>query len=268
MARIRSVKPEFWTDGTNLGLSDSCALFFIGLWNFCDDDGKHRLDLNQLVAELGGRWHRGKVELFVSCLINSGQLRLNSDSTWIQVTGWSHQRIDKPKQPEVNSSDLQWLSLEESKKARDDSRPIHARIGSDRRDRIGSDRLQGTTTKQEIKPAKTPSVSGPTWEAYSSAYLARYQVTPVRNKTTNAQMAAFVKRIGAEEAPGVASFYLTHRDQFYVKQMHSVGMLLKDAEKLRTQWATGQQMTGTVARQTESQGHVQDQLARIAKGEL
>lgn len=98
MPRIRSIKPEFATDGANLRLSDSCALFFILLWNFCDDEGKHPYDLNQLVAELGGRWHQGKVKLFVSCLIKSGQLRINSTSTWIQVTGWSHQKIDKPKQ--------------------------------------------------------------------------------------------------------------------------------------------------------------------------
>lgn len=61
MPRIRSIKPEFATDGNNLRLTDSCALFFILLWNFCDNEGKHPYDLNQLVAELGGRWHRGKV---------------------------------------------------------------------------------------------------------------------------------------------------------------------------------------------------------------
>lgn len=129
--RIRTVKPEFWVDETNLEQSDSCALFFIGLWNFCDDEGKHPLHLNQIVAELGGRWHKGKVKLFLSCLIKSGQLRLNSDTTWIQVTGWSHQKIDKPKQPDVKSSELQWLSKIDSTKALDNSRVFNARIGSD-----------------------------------------------------------------------------------------------------------------------------------------
>lgn len=38
LPRIRTIKPEFWTDEDVLKMSNSCALFFIGLWNFCDDD--------------------------------------------------------------------------------------------------------------------------------------------------------------------------------------------------------------------------------------
>jgi hypothetical protein len=39
MARIRSVKPEFWTDEKIIKLSIPARLFFIGLWNFADDNG-------------------------------------------------------------------------------------------------------------------------------------------------------------------------------------------------------------------------------------
>ncbi len=39
MARIRSIKPEFWTDATIVQLPFEARLLFIGLWNFCDDDG-------------------------------------------------------------------------------------------------------------------------------------------------------------------------------------------------------------------------------------
>lgn len=39
MARIRSIKPEFWTDEKIVQLPFSVRLLFIGLWNFADDDG-------------------------------------------------------------------------------------------------------------------------------------------------------------------------------------------------------------------------------------
>jgi hypothetical protein len=39
MARIRSTKPEFWTDPKIVGLSFSARLLFLGMWNFADDCG-------------------------------------------------------------------------------------------------------------------------------------------------------------------------------------------------------------------------------------
>lgn len=153
--RIRSIKPEFATSGDMLRLSDSCALFFILLWPVCDDEGKHPFDLIGLAAKLGGRWHQGKVRLFVSCLVKSGQLRLNSDSTWLQVVTWFHQKIDKPKQPEVKASELQWLDKEASSKLLEESLRINARIGSDRIP-IGSDQGSDIPSPQ-ASPKPAPS---------------------------------------------------------------------------------------------------------------
>lgn len=39
MARIRTIKPEFWTDEKIVQLPFEARLFFVGLWNFADDDG-------------------------------------------------------------------------------------------------------------------------------------------------------------------------------------------------------------------------------------
>lgn len=39
MAKIRGIKPEFWTDSKIVGLKIPTRLFFVGLWNFCDDQG-------------------------------------------------------------------------------------------------------------------------------------------------------------------------------------------------------------------------------------
>lgn len=39
MPRIRSVKPEFWTDGAMIALPFETRLFYIGSWNFACDRG-------------------------------------------------------------------------------------------------------------------------------------------------------------------------------------------------------------------------------------
>lgn len=39
MARIRTIKPEFWTDGTMIGLPFEARLFYIGMWNHACDRG-------------------------------------------------------------------------------------------------------------------------------------------------------------------------------------------------------------------------------------
>ncbi len=39
MARIRTIKPDFWTDEEIVELDPMDRLLFIGLWNFCDDQG-------------------------------------------------------------------------------------------------------------------------------------------------------------------------------------------------------------------------------------
>src|SRR5688572_16306001 len=44
MARIRSIKPEFWTDGTIVSLSVPARLFYIGTWNFALCDRGHLPD--------------------------------------------------------------------------------------------------------------------------------------------------------------------------------------------------------------------------------
>lgn len=40
MARIRSIKPEFWTDEKVVAISPLARLLFVGMWNFVDDEGR------------------------------------------------------------------------------------------------------------------------------------------------------------------------------------------------------------------------------------
>lgn len=78
MARIRSVKPEFWTDGNMVALSRDARLFYIGLWNFAMCDQGHLeddplqlklkifpaddIDVAVLLAELTGADRLARIE--------------------------------------------------------------------------------------------------------------------------------------------------------------------------------------------------------------
>lgn len=105
--------------------------------------------------------------------------------------------------------------------------------------------------KQELKesnkssPAKADEpnplqiVCRNVWASYSQAIKNRYGVEPIRNKQINSQIKSFCTRLPAEEAPLVAAFYVSLNEMFYVNKVHSVGLMLADAEKLRMQMLSG-----------------------------
>jgi hypothetical protein len=62
----------------------------------------------------------------------------------------------------------------------------------------------------------------------------------VRNAKVNGQLAKLIDRLGSDEAPGVARAYLANRNGLYVSSKHCTDLLLRDAEKLRTEWVTGE----------------------------
>lgn len=113
----------------------------------------------------------------------------------------------------------------------------------------------------ERHPPKTAEV----WADYRSSYHDRYHVDPVRNMQVNAMLSKLVDKLGKEEAPLVAAFYLKHNNPFYVQKRHPVNLLLQDAEGLRTQWATGIKATTNEARNMETQDNMREQNKRVMK---
>lgn len=90
-----------------------------------------------------------------------------------------------------------------------------------------------------------------TWDAYAAAFEARYHTSPTRNAKVNSILARFVLRVPGDEAPAIAAFYVQHPDALYGRSLHCVDLMLRDAEKLRTEWKTGRQVNGTDARRNE-----------------
>jgi uncharacterized protein YdaU (DUF1376 family) len=109
---------------------------------------------------------------------------------------------------------------------------------------------EGSKTKTKIKKA---SKGGKVWDAYSAAYRQRYGDEPVRNAKTNALCCRMVDLLGADESPSVAAYYLTSNYRWYVQTGHALDSLVKDAQKLRTEWRTGRRVTA-------AQAHEKDRL--------
>lgn len=120
------------------------------------------------------------------------------------------------------------------------------------------------------KAKRDPAKSAAAWVAYSDAYRRRYTVEPVRNAQVNAQMAQFVAKVAADEAPEIAAFYLRHNDRFYLSKGHSVGAMLRDAEKLRMEWASGRVVNPTLSNEpawrTEQRQRTQQAAPGVAVG--
>ena len=100
MSRIRTIKPEFWTSEQIMECSPLARLAFIGMWNFCDDNGVHPASCKTLKAEVfpGDDITAADVQTLVSELIHHGLLvEFHAEGRrWWFVTGWHHQLINRP----------------------------------------------------------------------------------------------------------------------------------------------------------------------------
>lgn len=131
MARIRTIKPEFWTSEQVIECSTNARLLFIGLWNFCDDRGRMVFSPKRIKACIfpSDDFTSENVLGMVSELESNGLLRVYTvdGKDFLAVTGWHHQRIDKPQKAQTPEPP-------------DDKPPTTPRTFGDGEDRIGEDR--------------------------------------------------------------------------------------------------------------------------------
>jgi hypothetical protein len=127
-------------------------------------------------------------------------------------------------------------------------------------------RIEKKTSSSEV--TKTDQdLNKKIWESYRESYFQRYKVEPVRNASVNAKISQLGKRVG-EDALEIVKFYLQHNDGFYLKNLHSIGLCLKDCESLHTQWKRGRAITGADARRGEKHQTMLDTIAAVEKGGL
>lgn len=101
MARIRTIKPEFFTSLSNSDLSIPARLTFIGLWTHSDDEGRCIDDARLIKAAL---WPLERSVQAVEADLVAMEKRDKiiryraGEAPLIQITEWrSHQVINRPK---------------------------------------------------------------------------------------------------------------------------------------------------------------------------
>ncbi|EPV6100111.1 DnaT-like ssDNA-binding domain-containing protein [Escherichia coli] len=105
MARIRTIKPEFWTDSLMVQLDTFTRLLYIGLWTAADDHGAIRDEIDRIAMEIMPRENPDSVKLSLDLLIACGRVTrmLNDDgSSYLIIEKWAdHQRVDKPAKSKI-----------------------------------------------------------------------------------------------------------------------------------------------------------------------
>ena len=141
MGRIRTVKPEFFTDARVMLWDDGLRVFFIGLFCAADDHGRFRAEPSMLAASIWpGELSRDPRETLAR--VSDSLARLSRDSRIVvyedpdgggeqygAIVHWArHQRVDRPgqsripKPPEVPSRDPRETLARPSRDPRDAAR--------------------------------------------------------------------------------------------------------------------------------------------------
>lgn len=279
MPRARNIKPGFFTNDSLVDLPFEVRLLFIGLWTVADKKGR-----------MADRPKKIKMEIFpnddlnvdqaLNLLQEKGFLKryISRDVACIQIVNWA--KHQNPHIKEADSVLPEETSLIQELAIQAQEMPVQAPAGTVQESEkpvvavlipdslipeygFSTPLISNSIKTNPVAPACGRAIAKPTgakkatagtgkaWVAYSEAYLHRYGIEPIRNAQVNGMLSNLVARIGAEEAPHVASFFVGHNNAFYVNKGHAVKLLLADCEKLRTEWATNRQITQGNARQID-----------------
>jgi hypothetical protein len=150
MARIRTIKPEFWLDEDLSELSCETHMFAAALLNHCDDEGYFNANPKLLHAQIFAlRELDGTVAVIIQNLENIGYLTLftgTDGKNYGHVTNFNkHQTINKPKASKI----ITLKPLPYSDGTTTEQLPLGKEQGT------GKGKEQGKENKTSI-PAKSP----------------------------------------------------------------------------------------------------------------
>lgn len=115
MARIRTVKPEYWTDEVIVQLPFQARLLFIGIWNFADDHGAIEESPDRLRMQIFPADGSLNVAELIDLLVAANLLERFVDDEGkrvIQVRNWhKHQKVDNPAKSRILSDKYRKLAI-------------------------------------------------------------------------------------------------------------------------------------------------------------
>ena len=240
MARARNIKPGFFTNDVLAECSALARILFQGLWCHADREGRLEDRPRKLKAEILPYDECDTEELLCQLESRGFIVRYSHGAErFIQVVNFCKHQNPHVKEQEstIPAPGLFSAKPEVAGLIPDSLNPI-----TDSREQPLPDASLPATKKESSVETELQAVCRQTWAAYADAYERRYGAAPVRNAKVSAQVKQFVQRVGKDECLSIAEWFISHPNDFYGKNLHGFGLLLADAEKLRTQWATGRVM--------------------------
>ncbi|KOG33321.1 hypothetical protein [Streptomyces resistomycificus] len=265
MARIRTIKPEFFTSLTIADLTPEQRLTFIGLWTHADDAGRCVDDARLIKAAIWPLDDRtaADIEIDLKALTESSLITrytLNR-KRYIAVTGWiEHQRINRPTPSKLPAPEEGDPTPPDPVTRHDsDSLNTHAHLSEDssqeRKGREGNREGKGnppTPRQSSDSPAVSQTGERAIEDRMTDAFLDRYragnaysqrQVRKViadalANGTDSGELWQALERLGSLSkpvSPGTLQFAFSE-----MRQAHSASNVIA--------LPSGQTLTGTDAK--------------------
>lgn len=278
MGRIRSIKPDIHLDEELWDLEQDTGFpifrAFTGLWGQADREGRFEWRPRKLKAAILPYWD-GDFSRVLHALATRGfvqKYEVDGRAFGVVRTFTKHQVINNkeaasslPEPTEENLIQTGTYTGDSREVLRVDdacfTREVKAQGEGKGKEGNGKGRElslrptpkrgQGAVAPKVARPPKDPPPTAAVWEAYAAAYRERYGAEPVRNARVNGQLAQFIQRVRHDEAPLIAASYVHSPNARYVAAGHPVGLMLQDAETLRTEAITGQRRTASKARRED-----------------
>lgn len=247
MARARNIKPGFFTNDVLAECSALARILFQGLWCHADREGRLEDRPRKLKAEILPYDECNIEELLCQLESRGFVIRYSHGAErFIQVVNFCKHQNPHVKEQEstIPAPDMPGAKPEVAGLIPDSLNPITDSIENHLPE--AAPPVAEKAEKVEKVETEFQAACRETWNAYGDAYELKYTTRPIRNAKVSSQVKGFVERVGRDEAIAMAEWFVSHPDAFYVKNLHTFGLLLTDAEKLRTQWATGRVSSGSV----------------------
>ena len=114
MARIRTIKPEFWTDSFMVQLPAIARLIYIALWTAADDHGMIPDEPERLAMEVMPREDGLLFDDWFQFFEASGRIErlYAAGGTYYRIAKWAdHQRVDKPGRSRIAREDSRKFAI-------------------------------------------------------------------------------------------------------------------------------------------------------------
>lgn len=285
MARIRTIKPDFWRDEKIANLKNkNAALLFIALWNVADDEGKFPFSAKSLQLQIP-IFRAKDINSYLEMLIESQLIQQSDCENWGLVVNWHHQRIDKPQPAKIKKEEIQWLALGHSKNVRGRSKniPRKDRIGKDRkgRDRIVArepefDEFENAPNPVEPVGDQPPRAVAP--KAPTQAFIALYcdkwrqryklnQSPPITGKDAGIAR-RLTKNLPIDRLELLLAAFFVMPDAHLVKAKHPLELFEMKMKEIAVFAESGQFTTRSEANQFDKLAQNEMVLMKLERGEL